>query len=241
MPIFERMHLKFTNNNAVFSGYLGFAVFYRGIGSSYHIDLKFDLILSILVAGSPGNSLATSSYTSLTPFSGNVSPSINSGSSMVNSDPWAYNSSYDSNHLNLLNASNSPYSLYNSSTNVGNNHYNYNILPQNDGGPSLVNAGLYTGNVRGSPSEYINLNNEELQLLNREYHQSHLNLNDAKPMVNYMTHLSPERYADDGPIMHDKDLNRTSIGGFNIGGGLMEDEQSVKDDSTRVKVEYNMY
>lgn len=213
--------------------------------------------------GSPAaNSLATSSYTSLTPFSGSVSPSINSGgggSSIGNAppqpqppppptDPWsAYsNSSYESNHLNLLNASNSAYSLYNTSTtNVANTHYNYNILTQNDGTSSLVNAGLYTGNVRGSPSEYINLNNEELQLLNREYHQSHLNLtNETKPMVNYMGHLSPERYTDEGgPIMQDKDLNRTSIGGFNIGAALMEDEQTLKDDNnTRgVKVEYNMY
>lgn len=158
---------------------------------------------------------------------------------MVNSDPWTYSSSYDLNHLNLLNASNSPYTSYNSSPNVANNPYNYNILSQNDGGSSLVNAGLYTGNVRGSPSEYINLNSEEL--LSREYHQSHMNLNDAKPMVNYMTHLSPERYTDEGPIMHDKDLNRTNIGGFNIGGGLMEDDQSVKEDCSRVKVEYNMY
>lgn len=159
---------------------------------------------------------------------------------MVNSDPWTYSSSYDLNHLNLLNASNSPYSSYNSSANVTNNPYNYNILSQNDGSSSLLNAGLYSGNVRGSPSEYINLNNEEMQL-NREYHQTHLNLNDSKPMVNYMTHLSPDRYADDGPIIHDKDLNRTNIGGFNIGSSLMEDEQSAKDDCSRVKVEYNMY
>ncbi|XP_065218928.1 pituitary homeobox 3 isoform X2 [Planococcus citri] len=188
---------------------------------------------------SMGNSLATSNYTSLAPFSGNVSPSLNSGSPMVNSDPWTYSSSYDLNHLNLLNASNSPYTSYNSSPNVGNNPYNYNILSQNDGGSSLVNAGLYTGNIRGSPSEYINLNSEEL--LNREYHQSHINLNDTKPMVNYMAHLSPERYTDEGPIMHDKDLNRTNIGGFNIGGGLMEEDQSVKEDCSRMKVEYNMY
>jgi hypothetical protein len=97
-----------------------------------------------------------------------------------------------------------------------------------------LNAGLYTSNIRASPSEYINLNNEDLQLLNREYHQPHLNLNDTKSTVNYMTNLSPERYgAEDG--------SRTSIGGFNIGGGLIEDDQSVKDDNSRVKVEYNMY
>ncbi len=159
---------------------------------------------------------------------------------MVNSDPWTYNSSYDLNHLNLLNASNSAYPSYNATTNVANNPYNYNILSQNDANTSLLNAGLYSSNVRGSPSEYINLNNEEIQL-NREYHQTHLNLNDTKPMVNYMTHMSPDQYPDESPLMHDKDLNRTNIGGFNIGGGLMEEEQSVKDDCSRVKVEYNMY
>lgn len=167
---------------------------------------------------------------------------------MVNSDPWAYGSSYDLNHLNLLNASaNPPYTQYNSTSSSGNvpaNPYtNYNILSQNDGGGSLLNAGLYSGNVRGSPSEYsINLNSDELQLNPREYHQPHLNLNDGKPMVNYMAHLSPDRYVDDGAIIHDKDLNRTtSIGGFNIGSALIEDEQAVKDDCSRVKVEYNMY
>lgn len=188
--------------------------------------------------------MATSSYTSLTPFSGNVSPSLNSATSMVNSDPWAYSSSYDLNHLNLLNTPNPPYSQYNSTTSSSNPYANYNLLAQGDSSTALLNASLYSSGVRGSPSEYsINLGNEELQL-NREYHQAaaHLGLNEGagKPM-NYMGHLSPDRYVDETAIIHDKDLSRTtSIGGFNIGNAL-EDEQATKDDCSRVKVEYNMY
>ncbi|XP_060841091.1 homeobox protein orthopedia [Rhopalosiphum padi] len=106
---------------------------------------------SVFPSGSPGSSVSSTSFTTLTTFGGNVSPSLGTCSpvTLSGSEPWGYGAAGygDLAHLNLLNSNgSSPFTqnaFHGSGGNNNNNNFGgtpYAVQPQDS--PGLFSASM---------------------------------------------------------------------------------------------------
>lgn len=108
--------------------------------------------VTVFPSGSPGSSVSSTSFTTLTTFGGNVSPSLGTCSpvTLSGSEPWGYGAAGygDLAHLNLLNSNgSSPFAqnvFHGSGTNNNNNNNfggtPYAVQPQDS--PGLFSASM---------------------------------------------------------------------------------------------------
>ncbi|XP_050541960.1 homeobox protein orthopedia B-like [Daktulosphaira vitifoliae] len=98
---------------------------------------------SVFPSGSPGSSVSSTSFTTLTTFGGNVSPSMGTCSpvTLTGSEPWGYGSGYgDLTHLNLLNNNTVPFAqnTFHNANGFGSGSY----VQQPQDSPGLFSAGM---------------------------------------------------------------------------------------------------